>query len=109
MKNKEQIKHILADFNFKRIHSVMTFLDWKWNFNNKEIKVPEVKDLISIATHCLNEVSNSEDSSALCTMGGFEAEKIEGTLELRFILERVNPLSPILNPDARNNNLARKA
>lgn len=108
MKNKEQIKYILADFNFKRINSVMTFLDWKWNFDNKEIKVPDIKDLISIATHCLNEVSNSNDNSALCTMGGFEAEKIEGTLELRFILERVNPLSSILNTDARDKKLARK-
>ena len=109
MKNKVQIKHILADFNFKQIQSVMTFLGWKWNFDNKETRVPDVQELVSVATHCLNEVSSSSDSSALCAMGGFEAEKIEGTLELRFILERVNPLSSILNPDARNNQLARKA
>lgn len=108
MKYKEQIKHIMADCDFKRIHSVMSFLGWKWAYSNGEKKVPPVADLMSIAEDCLNKVATSEENSATCSVGGFEAEKIEGTLELRFILDRVNPLSHLLNPDAKNE-LARKA
>jgi hypothetical protein len=107
MKSKEQIKIILADCDFKLIHSVMNFLNWKWTYSNGEKKVPPVADLISIAEDCLNNVADSEDKSATCSVGGFEAEKIEGILELRFNIERVNPLS-ILNSDAKQNKLVRK-
>jgi hypothetical protein len=108
MKSKEQIKMILADCNFKRIHSVMNFLNWKWTYSNGEKKVPPVADLISVAEDCLNNVVNSEDKSVTCSVGGFEAEKIDGILELRFNIERVNPLSSILNSDAKQNKLVRK-
>lgn len=107
MKYKEQIRIILSECDFKTIHSVMTFLSWKWSYNGEEKKIPSVADLRSVSEYCLNQVANSDDKSAIYSAGGFEAEKIENTLELRFVLDRVNPLSHLLNPDAKNE-LARK-
>lgn len=107
MRKQEQIKHIMNDFDFAKVHSVMKFLDWKWSYDTGEKKTPNIDDLKSIAEHCLTQVSNSEDESAVCSAGGFEAEQIQGTLELRFILDKVNPLSTLLNLDAKNE-LARK-
>lgn len=107
MKYKEQIKIILTDFDFKKIHSVMTFLNMKWDYKNEDSKVPSITDLKSLSEYCLNQVANSDDKSAIFSAGGFEAEKIENTLELRFVLDRVNPLSYLLNPETKNE-LARK-
>jgi hypothetical protein len=108
MRKQEQIKHIMSDFDFNKIHSVMKFLDWKWSYENGDKKTPNVDDLKSIAEHCLNQVSDSEDEISVCSAGGFEAEKIENTLELRFILDKVNPLEKLLNLNAKND-LARKS
>jgi len=108
MRNREQIKIIMSDFDFKKVHLAMKALDWKWTYENEKKKVPPVEDLISIAEHCLNNLANSKNRNATLNIGGFEAEKAEGILELRFILEKVNPLSHIFNPDAKNE-LARKS
>jgi len=102
MRNKEQIKLIMNDFDFKKIHSTMKFLNWKWSYENGEKKVPTVSDLISVAEFCLNKVANSTDDSTTFNVGGFEADKKDNMLELRFILEKVNPLSSLFNPDTKN-------
>lgn len=102
MKYKEQINHILADCNFKMIHSVMESQNWKWSYSDGTKKIPPVDDLRSIAEHCLKKAAESLDDSSTCSVGGFEAVKIEKTLELRFNLVVVNPLSHLLNIDAKN-------
>lgn len=113
MRKQEQIQTILNEFDFVKIHSAMTHLKWLWTYDNGEgnppvKKIPALEDLKDIAEHCLNQVANSQDNSATFYAGGFEAEKIENILELRFILDRVNPLSQLLNTDAADE-LARKA
>lgn len=108
MRKQEQIQLILSEVDFKRIQKVMTTLDWKWDIEGKGKVVPSVTELRDVAELCLQKVANSKDESTTFSAGGFEAEKIENTLELRFIIERVNPLSHVLNPDAKNE-LARKA
>lgn len=95
-------------FNFKDVHTTMTALNWTWKYENGEIKVPPIEDLKSMAEFCLNRVADSEDETASSAFGGFEADKVEETLELRFIVDRANPLSPMLNHKATNE-LARKA
>lgn len=107
-KLKEQFTMILDDFNFKEIHEVMTFLGWKWKPKNAPATIPTLEELKQVATDCLYKVANSEEESVIISMGPFEAQKIENTLELSFILQRVNPLNTLLNP-AEHNELARKA
>ncbi len=110
MKNKkeEQIKFILDDFDFKKIHSVMKFLTLKWKFNKDIYKVPNIAELRNAAELCLNKVANSPDEISHFSIGGFEADKIENTLELRFVLDKVSPLNQLLNPGTKNG-MARKA
>jgi hypothetical protein len=113
MRKEEQIKIIMNEFDFNAVHSTLTHLKRTWSFEigeNKEPvkKIPTIADLKSIAEHCLNKVADSKESSAIFFICGFQAEKIENTLELCFILDRVNPLSQLLNTGAKNE-LARKS
>lgn len=95
MKYKEQIKMIMQDCDFAGIQKAMTALNICWTYDNGK-QIPSVSDLKSIAEQCLNKVAYSqEDSTYSC--GGFEAERMNNILELRFVLERVSPLKTLLN------------
>jgi len=107
MKYKEQIKCIMQDCDFNGIHKAMTAMNIQWTYDNEK-QVPSVNDLKSIAERCLNNVAYSKDESAEFACGGFEAERIDNILELRFVLERISPLKILLNPDNKDE-LARKA
>lgn len=97
MKNKEQISFIMSQFDFEKIHSVMKFLKWKWKFSNNEFRVPNIEELKIAAINCLNKVATSHDEVDHFSIGGFEADKINNVLELRFILDKSNPLSQMLH------------
>ena len=99
MRTEEQIKFILEDFDFERVRKVMKALDWKYD---REKGIPTIKQLKSVARAALKNVS---EERPIVSMGGFEAEMVSekdtGTgfgsvLELRFIIDRVNPLSEML-------------
>lgn len=107
-KLKEQYLIIMNDFNFKEIHEVMTFLRWEWKPTNQPAAIPSVDAIKQVASDCLERVIDSEEDSVTATMGPFEAQKIQNTLELTFILQRVNPLGTLLNP-GETDELARKA
>jgi hypothetical protein len=87
---KNQIEFILDGFDFERVATAMKSLDWKYN---QSAECPTVIELRKIARKCLTEASNSRQSYE---MGGFEAETINGLLELRFIIEKHNSLKHIL-------------
>jgi len=110
MKYKEQIKYILQDCDFNRIHKAMVAINQTWKFEGDKNfeQIPTVSDLRSVAEDCLNKVAYSKNESAECNIGGFEAEKIKGILELRFVLERVSTLKILLNPNTKDE-LAREA
>lgn len=105
---KEQVVMILEDFNFKEIHDVMAFLGWKWKNSNTPDSVPLIEELKSVAEMCLTKAAESSDETAICAIGPFEAEKIQNTLQLTFVLQRINPLSQLLNPQPKDE-LARKS
>lgn len=96
----------MQDCDFAGIQKAMAAMNIGWTYDTGK-QVPSVSDLRSIAEQCLNKVAYSkEDSTYSC--GGFEAERLNNILELRFVLERVNPLKTLLNTDAKNE-LERKA
>lgn len=99
IRHEEQIQMILKDFDFKTIHDTMLFLNRKWNYPNKPAATPTLEELKQIAFGCLQNVTLSTDETAIFSTGGFEAEKMEGMLQLTFVLERVNPLKALLNPE----------
>jgi hypothetical protein len=96
MKLTEQKDIILNDFDFEKVEKVMKTLDWKWidggvpgNFEYQ----PKISDLKHIASTCLDNVINSIDDEDSCSIGGFEALKTDGMLELRFVLDVSNPFT----------------
>jgi len=96
MKLIEQKEIVLSSFNFEKVEIAMKSLDWKWidggvpgNFEYQ----PEIDDLKQVASRCLDSVINNTDSESSCSFGGFEALKIDGMLELRFVLDVSNPFT----------------
>lgn len=108
MRKQEQINHILSEFDFQKVHKMMTSVNWQWSYDNNEKKVPSISDLRQVAELCLNKVASSTEENDTFAAGGFVAEKIQNMLELSFVPEKVNIFRQILNKDAKNE-LARKA
>lgn len=92
----EQKEMILSDFDFKRVQRVMKALKWQWVGKDGVKYMPNEDDLSIVAGFCLSQVITSKSEEDLCSIGGFEALKINGVLELRFVIEKANPLSKIL-------------
>lgn len=96
MKLTEQKEVILNDFNFEKVEKVMKALDWKWvdgNAHGNFEYQPKIDDLKRVASLCLDNVINNTDDEHSCSIGGFEALKTNGMLELRFVPEVSNPFT----------------
>ena len=89
----EQKEIILADFDFKKVERAMKSLGWEWIDENQMKYSPTVNDLMKVANLCLDKVIQNQDKEDVYCIGGFEALKINGVLELRFIIEKNNTLS----------------
>lgn len=92
----EQRDIILSDFDFKKVKKAMTSLDWNWIDENQMKYSPTIEDIVKVAEFCLDNVIKSKDKEDTYCAGGFEALKINGVLELRFVIEKNNTLSKIL-------------
>lgn len=89
----EQKKMILKDFDFKRVERVMKSLEWEWIGEGGIRYTPTISDLTRVADLCLTQVMKSKEKEDTYSIGGFESVKINGVLELRFIIEKNNALS----------------
>jgi len=73
---EEQIKHILQETDFEKIHNVMVFLDWKW----VNCGVPTVARLKQKAKYHLEAAWDMEEDGEsqhyYCGSGGFVARKM---------------------------------
>ena len=92
----EQRMMILKDFDFKRVEKVMKSLNWDWVGEGGIKYTPTISDLTRVADICLTSVIESKEKEDTYSIGGFESVKINGVLELRFIVEMNNSLSKIL-------------
>lgn len=99
MKLKEQKEIILKDFDFDKVEKVMTALGWKWidggAHSNLEYQ-PNIVDLKRVAEHCIDSVIANDQDDDVCSVGGFEAIKLNGMLELRFVIDKANPLESLM-------------
>lgn len=90
----EQIENNLQLLDFDKIRKAMEAVNWTWKDpKTGEKRVPNEKELRSMAEYCMNMAWDSDDK--FFSNGGFEAEKINGTMEIRFVLDRANFLSTI--------------
>jgi hypothetical protein len=94
--NKEEhIKTIIENFNFEKVHKVMTMLNWEW-FNNDGMGVPTIDQLKDTAISLLNDVFEFETRDyEYCSSGGFKATRYDDYLELSFYISEYE--SSILN------------
>ena len=68
----KQIKYILENFDFDKVHKHMTEVDWTWAFYST---VPSVPALIEMATDQLSNVLKSPMPNTMSACGGFHAYK----------------------------------
>jgi hypothetical protein len=109
MRTKEQIDLILDTFNFKNVQVTLAALGRTWAQGNEIPKVPTEDEIKNLAEFLLQKAANSSEKNAYYELCDLEAEKIDNKLlELRFVLERANPLKAIHNPVLKND-VARKA
>lgn len=79
----KQIKEIMTEFDFEKVHKVMKFLNWKWS----EVGVPSINMLKMTAKQLLSEVALSHNDDTWTETGGFRVEKRFNKLTLSFVLE----------------------
>lgn len=105
----EQKKLILSEFNFDKIQKAMQVLEIKYTVSDNKQAVPTKEQLIAVADYCIEMAIKLDDK--LFSIGGFEAEIINGVIELRFVLERVNILKGIYGNEAliSKNEIQRKS
>lgn len=65
---REKIEDIIRDFDFKKVHDVMDFLDWKWAMSKEG--VPTIEELQAEARRLLVEAVTERTCVAT---GGFRA------------------------------------
>ena len=89
------LDNTMDNFNFEKVHKVMTTLDWRWaHLGDTELAIPTVAQLRGKARNLLREAFKRKTTVGT---GGFEAiyhppvegdkEDPAGFLTLRFIIE----------------------
>lgn len=92
------IAAILRDFDFVKVHKVMTFLDWRWAAQGR---VPTIEELESAAYKLLHESirlfdeSGQPQSGMSVSTGGFSADVVvfssgDKRLQLLFYVDSVS-------------------
>lgn len=85
-----QIMDILDEFDFNKVHKVMTFLKWEWIDQG----VPEIEDLRKSARRLLFKLLDDPNITRLAT-GGFQVRRVKygdydnETISLEFILTNI--------------------
>ena len=70
MKYYNTIDSLIEDFDFEKVHKVMTFLDWKWRGE----AVPSVEKIKAAATSLLHQLVRSDSQSI--SSGGLRVLKM---------------------------------
>lgn len=84
---KEQISNVLSDIDFTKIKKAMKATGWQWTHLER---TPNETELKEVAEKILTQLAFGEKNNI--SMGGFEAIKRLGVLELRFVLDKSSPL-----------------
>ena len=81
---KEHIDYVIQNFDFKKVHKVMTFLDWKWALI-PTFGVPDIREMKKVARKLLVAMAKDGVEFGCWTgTGGFKAIRGYDSLELSF-------------------------
>jgi len=88
-----KIDYVIANFNFEKVHLTMTTLDWVWNNENNQLKVPSIAELKATASYLLLQtLKNTSKQEYTCSSGGIvatrelETDQTPEIFQLHFIL-----------------------
>lgn len=80
---------VLRDFDFNKVHKIMTLLNWTWVQYNGN-RIPTVDELklfaLALVRQTVQEAKKIKQSAALSS-GGFFASVAGNDIELKFVLE----------------------
>ncbi len=82
---KTAIKRILAQFDFAKVHAVMTLVNRRWKIDG-QLTVPDIDRLRALCTDLLNSAC---DSHSTASSGGFFAYCDGQEVNLGYDLESV--------------------
>ena len=81
-------KQILKDFNFERVHEIMTEIGWVWATPNPlTMGVPSISELKQEAKRLLNELK--KEKLKYVSTGGFTATRIGKDYQLFWGIDSV--------------------
>jgi len=88
---EKEIEAIMQGFDFKRVHTVMVALDWRWcktvSSTLDEESVPTIEEIKEEARDFLTSISKSRGVTSV-HRGGLRVSKLsDGSLHLAFIVE----------------------
>lgn len=90
------IAEVLKHFDFPRVHTAMTALNWHWAVPYKpETAVPTVARIQEKARELLSQVWDDNEPELETCVGGFRASKNDHSLALEFVLEFQYALVPV--------------
>lgn len=81
---ENQIKSIIGQFDFARVHKVMSHLNWQW----RSIGVPSISEMEKASRELLEIAAGSQDKICHVHSGGFSARKDDNRLTLEFVVTR---------------------
>jgi len=81
-----KIDEVMDNFDFERVHRVMTFLDWKWH--SSEMSVPTIPDMRVQVRRLIRDAINlyATGRDATIGTGGFSVT-VDGGIHVQFILD----------------------
>ena len=87
---EKMIMDVLNEFDFRKVHDVMSATNWKWSCKNGEFRVPNLYELIKNAEFLLRTILKDYGTGKftyVCS-GGFKASLDEDDyLALEFVVE----------------------
>lgn len=90
LKKERHIQFIIENFDFEKVHNIMTSLNWKWycyspNRREMGLYVPTIEQLKKTAVELLEYVYDDLNYDTTST-GGFKATRYDDHLGLEFVL-----------------------
>ena len=85
---EQMVTEVMENFDFVKVHKVMTHLDWQWVTTYGETTVPSLFRLMNVAENLLRETAEhyGDKEFHANSTGGLMASLDNGVLTLQFIL-----------------------
>lgn len=89
-RQQQAIDDVMDQFDFERVHRVMTFLQWMWSDEQGSLNVPELSDVRRFARRIMKNTmseSNAKGGPFYIESGGFCCHVEDEVLNLKFVIE----------------------